>query len=208
MKISFAITTHNETTPLVELVNSVKKYKDKEDEIVILDDFSTNAITKQVLKENENVFYRKFCGDYSKHKNYISSKCKGDYIFQIDGDETLSEKLIKNIKNIILNNKADLFWIPRINIVNGIERHHLKKWKWSMDTQNRINYPDFQGRIYKNNNNIKWTRAVHEVISGHTSQTQIPPNTELDIIHIKDIKSQIDSNFRYDTNYNSDGTQK
>lgn len=208
MNISFAITTHNETTTLSKLVDSIEKNKNNNDEIVILDDFSENPTTKEILNNCNNVFYRKFCGDYSVHKNYINSKCNGEYIFQIDGDELPSELLLKNIHNIILSNKVDLFWLPRINKVNGIKKEHLKKWKWSMDEHGRINYPDYQGRIYRNAKELKWNRAVHEVICGHKTQTKIPTNSNLDILHEKDIQTQIDSNYRYDTMYNSDGTKR
>jgi glycosyltransferase involved in cell wall biosynthesis len=208
MKISFAITTHNETTSLLKLVESINKNKLQNDEIVILDDFSENKQTKEILKSCNNVSYRKFCGDYSVHKNYINSRCKGDYIFQIDGDETLSELLLRNIHKIIASNAVDLFWIPRINKVNGIKTEHLKKWKWSIDEHDRINYPDFQGRLYKNKKELMWKRAVHEVINGQKTQTKLPTNSNLDILHIKDIKTQIESNCRYDNMYNSDGTKK
>ena len=38
MKISYSILTHNETDSLLELIHFLMEYKDKEDEIVILDD--------------------------------------------------------------------------------------------------------------------------------------------------------------------------
>lgn len=208
MKVSFAITTHNETATLFKSIESIKKNKLEKDEIVILDDFSQNQETQEILKSCSNVFYRKFCGDYSAHKNYINSKCTGDYIFQLDGDEVLSELLLRNIHKIILTNKVDLFWIPRINKVDGIKTEHLKKWKWSLDEHSRVNYPDYQGRLYKNKKELVWKRAVHEVISGQKTQTKLPTNSNLDILHIKDIQTQIESNCRYDNMYNSDGTKK
>ena len=41
MTISYSILTHNETDSLLKLIEFLVKYKDEEDEIVILDDFQT-----------------------------------------------------------------------------------------------------------------------------------------------------------------------
>ena len=49
MKISYAILTHNETDSLEKLLNFLTEYKDEEDEIVVLDDYSDNKKTKEIL---------------------------------------------------------------------------------------------------------------------------------------------------------------
>ena len=49
MKISYTILTHNETDSLLKLIEFLVKHKDDEDEIVILDDFSDNEKTKEIL---------------------------------------------------------------------------------------------------------------------------------------------------------------
>jgi len=43
---------------------------------------------------------REFCGNFSEHRNYHASLCKGDYIFVIDADEIPQENLIKKHKKI------------------------------------------------------------------------------------------------------------
>ena len=49
MKVSYAILTHNEDKELKKLLDFLIKYKDKEDEIVILDDYSDNKKTLEIL---------------------------------------------------------------------------------------------------------------------------------------------------------------
>ena len=49
MKISYTILTHNETDSLLKLIEFLVKHKDEEDEIVILDDYSDNEKTKEIL---------------------------------------------------------------------------------------------------------------------------------------------------------------
>jgi len=47
MKISYSILTHNETASLMKLIEFLVKYKDDEDEIVILDDYSDDEKTSR-----------------------------------------------------------------------------------------------------------------------------------------------------------------
>ena len=49
MKISYSILTHNEDESLQRLLEFLVKYKDEEDEIVILDDYSDNPKTIEIL---------------------------------------------------------------------------------------------------------------------------------------------------------------
>ena len=49
MKISYSILTHNETKSLEKLLRFFVKWKQPQDEIVILDDYSDDEKTKQIL---------------------------------------------------------------------------------------------------------------------------------------------------------------
>jgi hypothetical protein len=49
MKISYSVLTHNEDTSLQKLLEFLVKHKDEEDEIVILDDYSDNPKTIEIL---------------------------------------------------------------------------------------------------------------------------------------------------------------
>lgn len=206
--ISFAITTHNEFIQLKKSIDVIESFKDDSDELLFLDDFSDNDKTLKLL-ENRNTFKRKFEKDYSDHKNYLNSLCSCDYILQLDGDEVLSQKLITNIKSIIQDNAdTDLFYIPRANYVQGINKSYLKRWNWKMDNKKRINYPDFQGRLFKNKKELYWHRSVHERITGNKNFSKLPLDNDLDIIHEKHIQKQIANNNFYSENYNRDCTRK
>jgi len=207
--ISFAITTHNETSELRELVELISSYMSESDEIIILDDHSSEIETLEILETLDNVYKRKLSSDYAKQKNYLNSKCTKDYIFQIDADELPTRTLMFNLKSILRENKdVDLLWVPRKNIVHGIQQEHIRKWKWKLDSRNRINYPDYQGRIYKNKKELKWKRPVHEYIYGHITSGKLPTESDLELMHEKTIDKQIKNNNLYSTNYNKDGTTK
>ena len=103
MKISYSILTHNEDESLLKLLEFLVNHKDEEDEIVILDDYSDNETTKEILDTMCSIHEIKFeqrhlLKDYSGQKNHLKNMCSGDYIFNLDADELPNKWLVKNIK--------------------------------------------------------------------------------------------------------------
>ena len=101
MKISYSMLTHNETDSLSELIQFLVKHKDEEDEIVILDDYSDNEKTKEILDSAVSIYEIKFeqrhlLKDYAGQKNHLTRMCSGDYIFNMDADEIPHKQLMKN----------------------------------------------------------------------------------------------------------------
>jgi len=131
MKISYAILTHNEGNYIEKLIPFLLEFKNEEDEIVIVDDYSDDQLTKDILKKYESdiaLHYRVFDGDATQ-KNYLNSKCTGDYILQLDADEIVSEWFMQSLPTILEGNQEiDLFIIPRINTVLGLTDEWIKKW--------------------------------------------------------------------------------
>lgn len=208
IKISYAILTHNEGRCIQDLLKQIKEYKDLEDEIIVVDDYSTDDTTKAILREWDHsgditLYYRSLDGDFSAQKNYLISRCSADtnWIVNVDADELLSDSLIKNIKTILQENEhIESYWVPRENKVNGITQEHVKLWGWELDSKNRINYPDYQMRVFKYDPaRIKWVNKVHEKLTGYKTFAAIPANAGLDLIHIKDIKKQEQQNNFYNT---------
>jgi hypothetical protein len=205
MKISFAITVCNEYEEIKQLVPFLIKNKRINDEIVILYD-SKNGDEKVLdflLEFNKlpNVqTWRSFDfnNDFAEWKNKLNEYCSGDYIFQLDADELISEYMVKNIHEIIeMNSEIDLFFVPRINTVKGLTDEHVKKWRWNVDANGRVNYPDYQGRIYKSN--LKWGGKVHEKIVGAKFYSLLPMEEEYSLSHHKTINKQEKQNNYYET---------
>ncbi len=205
MKISYSIMTHNEDESLLELIQFIVKHKDEEDEIVILDDYSDNEKTKEILDTmcsmHDITFeQRALMKDYAGQKNYLTRMCKGSYIFNIDADEKPNENLIQNIKPIIESNPTiDLYWVPRVNTVEGITQEHIQQWGWNVNEKGWVNFPDYQGRIWRNRPNIMWKNKVHEVLTGYKEHTFLPAEEEFCFYHPKDIGRQEKQNEFYNT---------
>jgi hypothetical protein len=193
MKISYAICVCTETRELKELLSFLKRVKDPEDDINVLVD--SNRVTedvRNVLKRFNDVIIseREFCGNFSEHRNHHASLCNGDYIFVIDADEIPQEHLIKNIKGVIEETKADLVYVPRINICPGYTEKWLEKHKFNVNENGWINWPDFQGRVYKNNGVMKWTKGLHETVTGSDKIIGLQANPNLALWHIKSVERQ------------------
>jgi len=202
VKISYSILTHNETKSLEKLLRFLVKWKDEGDEIVILDDFSDNQKTKELLdfyvSACDIVFeQRNLLGDYGGQKNYLKSMCSGDYSFNLDADEMITRWFIKNVHSILEENPIDLFFLPRINTVEGLTQEHVRYWGWSVNDDGWVNFPDWQGRLFKNRPNIKWEKPVHEMIAGFQTYAHLPTEKPFCIRHNKTIEKQEQQNKFY-----------
>ena len=216
MKISYAITVYNEHTEVDNLLHHLSKNIRDEDEVVVVQDISIKksksigqddvyALEKVIEKyeygnyfKNLKVTQFEFKKDFAALKNYAKEKCSGDYIFHLDADEIPNEVLLKQLPQILEINDTDLIWVPRINTVEGITEWHLNLWKWRVTEQGWINFPDYQARIFKKKDNIKWVGKVHEVIEGAQTYSHLPPHEELTLLHQKDIVRQEMQNKLYD----------
>ena len=204
MTLSYAIPVCNEWIQLEYLLDYLFKNKREQDEIVIqCDEGNTTSSVYQVLKQFSDYKQLKVIEfplnkDFASFKNNLKDACSGDYIFQIDADEYPDDYLMATVEEVIkMNDSVDVFWIPRINKVNGLTQEHINKWRWNVDQDGRVNFPDYQCRILKNVKRIKWKNKVHEVLTGHKSESHLPANDEYCLIHLKDIKRQEKQNELY-----------
>ena len=202
LKISYSILTHNETDSLEKLLRFLVKWKQSQDEIVILDDYSDNEKTKQILdfyvSAHDIVFeQRNLLNDFATQKNYLKSMCSGDYSFNLDADEMISRWLMKNIHGILEENEIDLVYLPRINTVDGMTQQHAQQWGWSVNEEGWVNFPDWQGRIFRNRPNIKWERPVHEMLVGFQTYAHLPTEKPFCMLHHKTIDKQEQQNQKY-----------
>jgi hypothetical protein len=206
MKISYAITVCNEKKEVKRLVDFLLAYKRQQDEIVVLYDQKNGdeVIAKMLTKLNKLPNFQMWRGFFDNHfadwKNKLTEYCSGDFIFQIDADEMPTKMLIHNIPNIIENNPFnDVYLVPRVNTVEGLTQEHVTKWRWNVDEDGVVNWPDYQWRVWKNKPEIKWVNRVHEKLEGFETYAPLPANKELALLHPKDIKRQEKQNDYYDT---------
>jgi glycosyltransferase involved in cell wall biosynthesis len=200
MKISYALLTHNEGKYIETLLSFLINYKHPEDEIVVVDDFSDDQETIEILKKyNDNIklHYRVFDGDHTQ-KNYLNSLCSGDYILQLDADELITPDFIQMLPELLKeNNEIDLFIMPRINTVEGLTEEWIARWGWNVNEKGWVNFPDWQMRLYRNCEWVKWNGLLHSKIEGHKTYVFLPLEEMFCITHPKEISRQIAQNNLY-----------
>lgn len=203
IKISYAILTHNEGTYVYDLLDFLSKNKREIDEIVVVDDYSTDRLTIDTLNRfrDQGVIkldHRVFDGDATQ-KNYLNSLCSGDYILQLDADESILPEFIELLPSILESNpEADLYLLPRINTVAGLTDEDIKRWGWIVDSEGRVNFPDYQMRLYRNVPGIKWEGLLHSKMKGAKGVATLPTDELYCIIHHKKIERQREQNALYD----------
>ena len=208
MTISYAITVCNEHKELKTLLEFLFENKRDSDEIVVqYDKDNTTEKVWDVIEKFETKPASEYVTtgfnlskNFAAYKNKLNSTCKGDWIFQIDADEIPNAYLIQALPFILEANPAvEAYWVPRVNTVAGITEEHVQKWGWKLDDNNRVNWPDWQMRIYQNKDDIYWIKPVHEQLKGYTKFTNLPPEEKYALYHPKNIGRQEKQNEFYET---------
>lgn len=207
MTISYAIPVCNEFVEIQNLIAFLLKNKRPEDEIIVLYDSNNGdkEVETYLRKMNtDKTRFRwasyEFDGNFAEMKNRLNSMCSKDYIFQIDADEMPNEYMMKIIPQMLeVNKETDLIRVPRINKVEGLTEAHIQKWGWRVDNEGRINWPDLQWRIYRNDPRIRWHGEVHEKIIGHATHAVLPMEEDFALTHNKTIERQEKQNAFYET---------
>lgn len=204
MRISYAIPVCYEHKELQRLLKLLVECKRPEDEIVVQADLgNTTKEVYQVIDEYKNnikLVEFPLKGDFGSFKNNLKKNCTAEWIFQIDADEYLKEEFIRDLHLILQQNpQIELFLLPRINTVNGITQSHIDTWRWNVNDEGWINFPDYQTRILQNSPKIWWVNKVHEVLVGHNRYSLFPAEEYYCLIHNKDIERQEKQNTLYST---------
>ena len=209
VNVTYAITVCNEINEITKLINFLHPRIQSDDEILI--QYDEGGVTDDVkgylniindLHDNINVIGFPLNKDFASYKNNLKNHANGIFIFQIDADELPSEYLITNMHDLLEANKdIDLFFVPRVNTVEGLTPEHIQKWRWNVNEKGWVNWPDVQTRIYRRTSEIEWEGKVHERIKGYNTMTYLPIEEDFALYHPKDIQRQEKQNELYETIY-------
>ena len=204
--ISYCTIVYNEIDEIQRLLSFLSTNLNKDDEIVVVqsykyDDEQISEIFRDIAsiiaQFTQSYFTFKFQNNFSDMKNFMNQKATKNYIFNLDADEIISVNTLNSIRNVIINNNIDLYYLPRINTVLNYTDADINMYSWRVNENKWINWPDYQPRIYKNNGLIRWAGAVHEQIMGHSTHAFIDADPNYAIIHTKTIEKQRQQNHLY-----------
>jgi glycosyltransferase involved in cell wall biosynthesis len=145
MKISACLIVKNEKDHIQDVLSSLAGF----DEIVVLDTGSTdNTVEIAVNIPNTKVYtYYEWNDDFAEARNHALSKCTGEWVLSIDGDEVLEEGGLEKIRKTIENATA--------------ERLHFSVLMTHKGSRQQHDLP----RLFRNDGSVKWVGAAHETLS-------------------------------------------
>jgi glycosyltransferase involved in cell wall biosynthesis len=167
VKISAVIVAFNEEEKIAGAVRSLEWA----DEIIVVDSLSTDRTMEIAESCGAKVISQNWLG-FSKQKQFAVNAANFDWVFSLDADERVSDKLkseILRIKNLPASEIADGYRISRLSYyMNRPIRHG----GW---------YPDWQLRFFNRNKGAWKEVMIHESIR-MTSGARVEKLTA-DILH-------------------------
>lgn len=114
-KLSVVVITKNEGSRLADCLKSV----DWADEIIVVDDESTDNTVEVARAHGAKVFERKMDIE-GKHRNYAYSLASHDWVFSLDADERVTPELKQEIIETLYQNPAcNGYAVPRRNFMGN-----------------------------------------------------------------------------------------
>lgn len=145
-KITAAILTKNEEKNLPFCLKSISWV----DEVIIVDDNSTDKTIILAKKAKAKIFKRKL-DDFASQRNFALSQVKTPWVLLIDADERVTPQLAEEIKLAVKSKKFNGYRFPRKNVIFG---KWVKYSGW---------YPDWQLHLFKTKKG-KYIKKVHEQV--------------------------------------------
>jgi glycosyltransferase involved in cell wall biosynthesis len=132
--LSVVIITKNEEVNMDMCLGSVHGWVD---EIVVVDDQSTDKTVQLALKYTDRIFYRRMDNE-GTHRNWAYAQARNEWVLSLDADEYVSEELKKEIMDLLTKGTEHAaFSIPLRNFIGD---YWVKHSGW---------YPASKTRMFK-----------------------------------------------------------
>jgi len=129
--LSVVILTKNDASRISRTLESVKWA----DEIIVVDDESTDHTLDIVRKYTDRIFIRKMDIE-GRHRNWAYSQAKNAWVLSLDSDEIVSPQLKEEITRVLKNNpRENGFTIPRRNYIGD---YWVKQGGWYPSPQLKL----------------------------------------------------------------------
>ena len=157
--ISAVVIAKNEAEQIEDCLKSLSWC----DELVVIDDYSTDETAKIAQKLRTKVYQHHLDNDFAELRNFGLKSAKGDWVLFIDADERVSKELAEEIQNAIKSNNSDGYYLKRQ------DKFEEKILKHGETANVRLL------RLGKKDKGV-WKRKVHETwqIKGKVGELQNP----------------------------------
>lgn len=179
-KLSFYTFAKNLDASCLRTISNVYDYVDEL--IVILSNEFAISETLKVpdLQKKVKFFYEPF-RNYAQMRNFALAKVTGKWVLALDSDETLSTKLLLNLRKLITDQQYTGYKIMRI--------HYYQ-------TKNQVYDPFLHLRLFKLSPIVKYVGQVHELLMNVKKISKIM-DKEMVIFHFNTLETMIENNKKY-----------
>lgn len=145
--LTAAILTKNEEKNITDAVANAFCVAD---DVLVIDSGSTDRTVELAKKAGARVVFRAWDDDFSAQRNFALKNIDAEWIFYLDADERIDEKLCESIKKIISSNNEP----KQYSVMRKI---HAFGFKYRYG----IFKPDEVLRLFPKNS-VRWENKVHE----------------------------------------------
>ena len=192
MMLSLTIATKNESENIEKCISSAPFV----DEIIVVDDCSTDDTVQAARGLGAKVMTRESKGSFHENKNLAIQEAKGDWILSLDADEFVTEELALSITKALSAPAFDGYLVDRHNYFLG---RWIRGCGW---------YPDYILRLFRKGK-ARWPLEIHDVPklpqgNAHAGMLEGP------LIHFsyKNLDQYFDKFNRYTSRLSVEYTQK
>ncbi|MBN2190558.1 MAG: glycosyltransferase family 2 protein [Candidatus Aureabacteria bacterium] len=181
LPVSVTVLTFNEEENIAGCLDSVSWAS----EIIVVDSGSEDKTVEICGKYTDKIFHKDWAG-FVEQKNFATSKCSFDWVFNIDADERVSPELEESILNVFGSGEKGVYAAFMINF----RSRYLGRWIYHCGW-----YPDYKPRLF-NRNKAQWEGEDPHAMVVPRGRTK---KIKGDILHYvyKNISSQINTIQRY-----------
>ena len=143
-RLSIVVLTKNEERRIAGCLESVRWA----DELIVVDGLSTDRTVEICRRYGARVISRAFSGDFGVERNVGNDAATGDWILQLDGDDTVSEALRAQIEDILRRGAPYLAY--NIRRKNWFLGHEMRYGGWYHYYPHffRRGQAHFEGRVH------------------------------------------------------------
>lgn len=146
VEVTLCILTYNEVAFIERCIKHHKPYVDY---IVAVDGGSNDGTLEILTKFADKVMVEKEVkNDFAYLRNLLQELAPSDWCLHVDADELFNIRFLKQMKNIIMENKVLCFRFPRINVDQTYPQYEPGDW---------------QVRLINKRFGV-WVRPVHEIV--------------------------------------------
>ena len=170
MKISQAMIVKNEEKNIERALSWGKGVVSEQ---IVVDTGSTDRTVEIAKKMGATVYFFPWQDDFSLAKNFAISKCRYPWIAMLDADEFFSEQDAKKMKDYIALVEKD----PKV--------HGLRTAIADIDPNGQVVSLDSTVRLFRNREDIRYRRAIHEQLCLTNGEDFRPANCgdNLTVLH-------------------------